>query len=850
MTNRVTGAWVVIKTFSLLTGRANQRPVPMVRRVHKNRRHAVLPTLPKVVSLPSTVTPTSSSHYISHASVFLPPGFEAVNAVLRTLEEPHCSVILVNDGRTAPHVMNKFVREVAAPWGVSVFEVPVRSRGANRTNTQLSGIINEARKLRRLSWRVSVVVLSDDPAFLASFAESSLRGRLLVWATRLLVVTRLPLQELRDFQKDFSMINGTFPSLTHGSAFVALPYSPPESRVLEVARWSPQTGLVFQTELPLFPEKFFRFYGGATLVVAAEEFIPHVKVVESQVDLVEYQEPDLASNVVRQGEGGVVFSFEGPMANILDIIATSMNFSYGFVRPRDGAWGTEKVDGSWSGMVGMVSREEADLGLGPFAMTTKRAEVVDYATPILIDYARILGGRGRPEVDPWGFLFPLTQEVWMGVLVMVAVVLLVVLVLSRLSEKALQKEEEEGRVSQGTRNMYFGVFRILLQQDAKVPPGRRWERVLLAGWMIVTLVTVKSYAGNLMSLLAVRHIPQPYQSVRDVLDDPACTMIWEANTMFVEFLSNVQSGPFHEVWRAGSQGRILFKKSTEYLDAIDSLVRSRPYVLIVEDLTHRVLMGQDFSVNGFPSLHVSVIGQKGNPIVEAISKRIWAVTESGLYDHWLDSFIPNSTSCANVPSKITVNTSLGIMNLWRADHAAASGAPPHSQTHAYHDRQDVAQRRPGKRDREEVRQELHHRLQVDPTLPAGGIRRHLADSWGRTDGGDVETMDEQLGILSSGLSRGRVRARTEFRLPRPPSQQNETTGLSPLQHSNYPTQDDSLPTSRLPVTSGTMYWPAITNSYGHTIRTMAMKCSTPAKERLSLCLRDGQLPPAIQGPIL
>lgn len=62
-------------------------------------------------------------------------------------------------------------------------------------------------------------------------------------------------------------------------------------------------------------------------MVAAEEFIPHVKVVESQVDLVEYQEPDLESNVVRQGEGGVVFSFEGPMANILDIIATSMNFS-------------------------------------------------------------------------------------------------------------------------------------------------------------------------------------------------------------------------------------------------------------------------------------------------------------------------------------------------------------------------------------------------------------------------------------------------------------------------------------------------------------------------------------------
>lgn len=54
----------------------------------------------------------------------------------------------------------------------------------------------------------------------------------------------------------------------------------------------------------------------------------------------------------------------------------------------------------------------------------------------------------------------------------------------------------------------------------------------------------------------------------------------------------------------------------------------------------------------------------------------------------------------------------------KTDHAAATGVPPHSQTYANHDRQDVAQRRPGKRDREEIRQKLHYRLQVDPTLPA------------------------------------------------------------------------------------------------------------------------------------
>lgn len=47
-------------------------------------------------------------------------------------------------------------------------------------------------------------------------------------------------------------------------------------------------------------------------------------------------------------------------------------------------------------------------------MSAVRAEAVDFSVPILIDYARILAGRGSPEVDPWGFMLPLTPMVWMA----------------------------------------------------------------------------------------------------------------------------------------------------------------------------------------------------------------------------------------------------------------------------------------------------------------------------------------------------------------------------------------------------------------------------------------------------
>lgn len=45
-------------------------------------------------------------------------------------------------------------------------------------------------------------------------------------------------------------------------------------------------------------------------------------------------------------------------------------------------------------------------------MSASRAKVINYLRPILVDYIKILGGRGRPEVDPWGFLLPLAPLVW------------------------------------------------------------------------------------------------------------------------------------------------------------------------------------------------------------------------------------------------------------------------------------------------------------------------------------------------------------------------------------------------------------------------------------------------------
>ena len=39
-----------------------------------------------------------------------------------------------------------------------------------------------------------------------------------------------------------------------------------------------------------------------------------------------------------------------------------MNFTYDLTQPPDGQWGAIQSDGSWSGLVGMLMREEIDIG--------------------------------------------------------------------------------------------------------------------------------------------------------------------------------------------------------------------------------------------------------------------------------------------------------------------------------------------------------------------------------------------------------------------------------------------------------------------------------------------------------
>ncbi|XP_045117655.1 glutamate receptor ionotropic, delta-2-like [Portunus trituberculatus] len=192
-------------------------------------------------------------------------------------------------------------------------------------------------------------------------------------------------------------------------------------------------------------------------------------------------------------------------------------------------YGTKQADGTWSGMIGMIIKEEADISMVSFAYTSSRGQVVDYTTPLLVQYSVILGKLGQPELDPWSFHLPLEPYVWLSIVITLLLVSVVMLLLSSTSRPFLSKR------SPCWASDVFQLLRVLLQQDILTTHDIWQRRVVLATWMIVAFVLVRSYASNLMSVLAVRYIQQPYQSLRNVLDDPGVTMIWQTNSSRVQY---------------------------------------------------------------------------------------------------------------------------------------------------------------------------------------------------------------------------------------------------------------------------------------------------------------------------
>ncbi|XP_071533998.1 LOW QUALITY PROTEIN: ionotropic receptor 21a [Panulirus ornatus] len=527
---------------------------------------------------------------------------EAVRLVHDASSLPHCSLILLTDGNTSHHTLYQDLGALEMT-GVGVLEAQPAAPVANLTLQQrLSKVVSQARRLRQLAWCVTVVVVSDDPAYLSAFAEASDVGRLLKWTNRLLVVTKLLLPDLQHLLRHhwaFSMMNTMFLSMEEatgvlrGNVYTHLPYSPRGARTARVATWSEARGLTLLSHVSLYPEKFANFYG-ASLNMSVWPFSPYWMEVE-----------ETAPN------GTKVSKLTGRAYIILETIAQNLNFSINVLPPNNLPDVMLKIEKRVAFMMPMK------LAIFPHLL-----EKYDYT--FIIEEATLGFAMAKPKLKPrWQSLYyPMTDEVWASLLTLLLLMPAALLMI-------MSGEEHHGASVRraGPVMVVQEIFKTLLGQNlsGRLPRGTS-IRLIMGTWLVFAFIMGAAYRGNLTAFLTVPKYPTRPEDLHQLLVTRArVTMPPDLRVNFYEGFKKSNSSAMQTLVKLVS-----FVPSHD-VGLKQAIIMNEAY--IYESLFLKLVIAKNFTErDGSTPLYVA-----REPVVPGYSA--WIIPRDAPYKHGLDRCI-------------------------------------------------------------------------------------------------------------------------------------------------------------------------------------------------------------------
>ncbi|KAF8773253.1 Glutamate receptor ionotropic like protein [Argiope bruennichi] len=107
---------------------------------------------------------------------------------------------------------------------------------------------------------------------------------------------------------------------------------------------------------------------------------------------------------VHKNEDGSI-EFSGLHGRILDIILKAMKVEFKLLIPEDGEWGRLLPNGSWTGMIGKIQKNEADIAFNSISVNEERMKVVDFSKPYSTDYMTFAITKSEAVTTAWAFIY-------------------------------------------------------------------------------------------------------------------------------------------------------------------------------------------------------------------------------------------------------------------------------------------------------------------------------------------------------------------------------------------------------------------------------------------------------------
>ncbi|THK33013.1 glutamate receptor 1 [Diachasma alloeum] len=204
-----------------------------------------------------------------------------------------------------------------------------------------------------------------------------------------------------------------------------------------------------------------------------------------------------------------VFGFLG---GLLKELSRSMNFTISSIITTIGYGSWNPETSKWSGVIGSLRRNEADMAISEFSMTHKRLDMVDFTIPIAVGYARIYIQKPNGAHVKWNAYFKaFATDVW--------VVIIGLLVTMPLFLTLIKYKRRKFSLFPLVVEHYSYVWGIYCQQALAEFPAETPLRIVYLSIFISSLVVSAAYAASLISFLAVSSSYLPFNTVEQFAAD-------------------------------------------------------------------------------------------------------------------------------------------------------------------------------------------------------------------------------------------------------------------------------------------------------------------------------------------
>ncbi|KAG0427753.1 hypothetical protein HPB47_025218 [Ixodes persulcatus] len=338
---------------------------------------------------------------------------------------------------------------------------------------------------------------------------------------------------------------------------------------------------------------------------------------------------------VATGLGGYVFY----------MLMASMKLNYEIYVPTDNVYAGTFPNGSWGGQLGMIARNECDIGIGPILPTLRRYEV---AMPLPLYYFIRLtpcgGTRRQFKTDVFQYVAALDRQVWAALLTSLVLLTFLKLLPSMGKPRTLDR----------FTNSLFELFGNMFFEATPKPPKHQFGRWLVSFWWLAVLVVMTGFTSFMKASMMVKDEAGRLNTIKDIIKRPEITpMVIRGSTYERIFMTShlpAHQRLWQQILRTGGQlpvpellsrrvfDLMLEEKAVFFCD--DIILYSNIARLYPEGYVGEFYMGTDFFINNEFTMFVR--RDLDARIIRQLHKRLRWLWESGLPQEWVRKVMEKS----------------------------------------------------------------------------------------------------------------------------------------------------------------------------------------------------------------